>query len=131
MCVYQRLFSFIGEAAAAAKEVADVLVVSAFADVDALFDKIGRTGHHAGALDAWTAQVYRGDTFGNFFEQMGNSTLSRSLSLSPSTPYTPLSHSLLPLHAYTLRFCPLHHSHLHPLSPPLSLLSQVPTSRYC
>ena len=126
MCVYQRLFSFIGEAAAAAKEVADILVVSAFADVDALFDKIGRTGHHAGALDAWTAQVYRGDTFGNFFEQMGNSTLSRSLlsirrSPSPSLSLLPLSHPLrLPSTTHTST-----------LSLLLLFLLQAPTSRYC
>ena len=56
-CVYQRLFSFIGDAAAAAKDAADVLVVSAFADVDGLSEKIGRAGHYASALDAWTAQV--------------------------------------------------------------------------
>lgn len=73
-CVYKRLFNFIGEAAAAAKEVADVLVVSAFADVDGLYDKVARAGHHASAVDAWTAQVYRGSTFGDFFEGMGNST---------------------------------------------------------
>ena len=30
---------------------------SAFADVDGLAFKIGRTGEFAGALDAWTAQV--------------------------------------------------------------------------
>lgn len=73
-CVYKRLFSFIHDAATAAKDVADVLVVSAFADVDGLYDKAERAGQYAEAMDAWTAQVYRGDTFGNFFEQFGNST---------------------------------------------------------
>ena len=105
-----------GDAATAAKSKAEVLVVSAFADVDGLYDKVGRAGHFAKALDAWTAQVsatsphrhvtppprhptatspnsqqnarggslspprdatwqvYRGGTFGNFFEQMGNNT---------------------------------------------------------
>jgi hypothetical protein len=73
-CVYSRLFKFIDDAAAAAKDVADVLVVSAFADVDALYDKVDRAGDFAPNVDAWTAQVYRGDSFGNFFEAMGNST---------------------------------------------------------
>ena len=73
-CVYKRLFGLIGDAAAQAKEVADVLVVSAFADVDGLYDKVARAGHHAEALDAWTAQVYRGSSFGDFFASMGNST---------------------------------------------------------
>jgi len=72
--VYSRLFSFINDAAAAAKKVADVLVVSAFADVDQLFDKVDRAGDKAAALDAWTAQVYRGSTFGDFFTKMGNAT---------------------------------------------------------
>ena len=40
-------------------QVADVLVVSAFADVDALYDKIGRAGDLAEHVDAWTAQVTR------------------------------------------------------------------------
>lgn len=39
-CVYKRLFSFIGDAAAAAKKEAEVLVVSAFADVDGLYEKV-------------------------------------------------------------------------------------------
>ena len=73
-CVYSRLFKFIDDGAKAAHDVADVLVVSAFADVDALYDKVGRAGDLAPSLDAWTAQVYRGDTFGNFFEAMGNNT---------------------------------------------------------
>ena len=74
-CVYKRLFTFIDAAASAAKAAADVLVVSAFADVDALYDKIDRAGDQfAPSLDAWTAQVYRGDTFGDFFETMGNAT---------------------------------------------------------
>jgi hypothetical protein len=73
-CVYTRLFELIDDAARAAKEVADVLVVSAFADVDALYDKIGRAGHVAKHMDAWTAQVYRGKSFGDFFDTMGNAT---------------------------------------------------------
>jgi len=73
-CVYKRLFTFINEAAAAAHEVADVVVVSAFADVDALYDKVGRAGDLAPDLDAWTAQVYRGSTFGDFYEMMGLNT---------------------------------------------------------
>ena len=73
-CVYSRLFKLINDAAEAAKEVADVLVVSAFADVDNLYEKIGRAGDLAPTLDAWTAQVYRGSSFGNFFEAMGNNT---------------------------------------------------------
>ena len=73
-CVYARLFTFINDAAVAAKEVADVLVVSAFADVDALYDKVARAGDLAPELDAWTAQVYRGNTFGDFFQTMGNAT---------------------------------------------------------
>jgi len=73
-CVYKKLFSFINDAAVAAHAVADVLVVSAFADVDGLYDKILRAGDFAMELDAWTAQVYRGSSFGDFFEGMGNST---------------------------------------------------------
>ncbi|KAL1511667.1 hypothetical protein AB1Y20_004957 [Prymnesium parvum] len=73
-CVYSRLFSFINDAAVAAKEVADVLVVSAFADVDGLYDKVARAGQFAQHLDAWTAQVYRGKSFGDFFQAMGNAT---------------------------------------------------------
>ena len=46
-----------GEAAKAAKDRAEVLVVSAFADVDGLYDKVARAGDNAEALDAWTAQV--------------------------------------------------------------------------
>jgi len=72
--VYKYLFQFLNEAALAAHRHADVLVVSAFADVDGLNDKIDRAGHIAAELDAWTAQVYRGDTFGTFFGQMGNAT---------------------------------------------------------
>ena len=56
-CVYKRLFAFIGDAAEKAKAKADVLVVSAFADVDGLYEKVGRAGEFASALDAWTAQV--------------------------------------------------------------------------
>lgn len=73
-CVYKRLFAFINQAAAAAHEVADVVVVSAFADVDALYEKVGRAGDFAPELDAWTAQVYRGSTFGDFYEMMGQNT---------------------------------------------------------
>jgi len=73
-CVYTRLFTLINDAARAAKEVADVLIVSAFADVDALYDKVNRTGDVADLVDAWTAQVYRGISFGDFFSGMGNST---------------------------------------------------------
>ena len=51
---------FIEEATKAAKSVADVLVVSAFADVDSLYDKVARAGHIAPSVDAWTSQVYRG-----------------------------------------------------------------------
>jgi len=54
--------------------VAEVLVISAFADVDGLNDKVDRAGDYAADLDAWTAQVYRGSSFGNFFAQMGNAT---------------------------------------------------------
>ena len=54
--------------------MADVLVVSAFADVDALYDKIHRAGHLAPSVDAWTAQVYRGNSFGTFFLDMSNAT---------------------------------------------------------
>jgi len=73
-CVYKRLFGFINDAAKAAHDVADVLVVSAFADVDGLYDKVGRMGDYASDLDAWTAQVYRGSTFGDFFDAFGNNT---------------------------------------------------------
>ena len=51
-----------------------MLVVSGMADVDALYDKVERLGHFAPSVDAWTAQVYRGSTFGDFFEAMSNST---------------------------------------------------------
>ncbi|KAL3928760.1 MAG: hypothetical protein SGPRY_002254, partial [Prymnesium sp.] len=59
-CVYSRLFQFINEAAAAAKKaspsacraVADVLVVSAFADVDMLSDKMRELWSGESADDA-------------------------------------------------------------------------------
>ena len=73
-CVYSRLFGFIEEATKAAKSVADVLVVSAFADVDSLYDKVARAGHVAPSVDAWTSQVYRGASFGDFFANMTNAT---------------------------------------------------------
>jgi len=73
-CVYTRLFGWLNDAAKAAHEVADVLVISGFADVDNLYEKVGRVGHVAPDVDAWTAQVYRGISFGNFFEAMGNNT---------------------------------------------------------
>ena len=69
-CVYSRLFGFIDDAARAAKAQADVLVVSGMADVDALYDKVDRAGHVVPTIDAWTAQVYRGNTFGDFFDKM-------------------------------------------------------------
>ena len=78
-CVYSRLFSLIDEAARMAKAEADVLVVSAFADVDALYDKVERVGDDAPHLDAWTAQVYRGNTFGDFFEGMGKASSKPTL----------------------------------------------------
>ena len=73
-CVYSRLFSFLDDAARAAHELADVIVVSAFADVDGLYDKVQRAGDFAPNLDTWTAQVYRGNTFGDFFEGMSNAS---------------------------------------------------------
>ena len=39
-----------------------------------LYDKVGRMGDYASDLDAWTAQVYRGSTFGDFFDAFGNNT---------------------------------------------------------
>eukprot|EP00908_Phaeocystis_cordata_P026065 Transcript_8539.p1 GENE.Transcript_8539~~Transcript_8539.p1 ORF type:complete len:620 (+),score=255.77 Transcript_8539:1407-3266(+) len=71
-CVYSRMFKFLDQAAAAAHAEADVIVVSTFADVDALYDKVNRTGFYAPNLDAWSAQVYRGNTFGDFFEGISN-----------------------------------------------------------
>ena len=71
-CVYSRMFKFLDQAAAAAHAEADVIVVSTFADVDALYDKVNRTGGYAPNLDAWSAQVYRGNTFGDFFEGISN-----------------------------------------------------------
>ena len=62
------------QAAEAAKAEADVLIVSAMADVDALYEKVARAGHLAPSLDAWTAQVYRGNTFGDFFGTMSDAT---------------------------------------------------------
>jgi hypothetical protein len=55
---------WLDAAASRAKEVADVLVVSAFADVDNIYDKVERVGEFAPSLDAWAAQIYRGATFG-------------------------------------------------------------------
>ena len=51
-----------------------MLIVSAMADVDALYEKVARAGHLAPSLDAWTAQVYRGNTFGDFFGTMSDAT---------------------------------------------------------
>ena len=73
-CVYKRLYEFLNDCAVAAHEVADVIVVSTFADVDALYDKVERVGAYAPDLDAWSAQVYRGSSFGDFFTGISNST---------------------------------------------------------
>ena len=73
-CVYKRLYEFLNDCAVAAHEVADVIVVSTFADVDALYDKVERVGPYAPDLDAWSAQVYRGSSFGDFFTGISNST---------------------------------------------------------
>ena len=73
-CVYKRLYEFLNDCAVAAHEVADVIVVSTFADVDALYDKVERVGAYAPDLDAWSAQVYRGASFGDFFTGISNST---------------------------------------------------------
>lgn len=73
-CVYSRIMKFLDQAAAAAHAEADVIVVSTFADVDALYDKVERTGGFAPNLDAWSAQVYRGNTFGDFFEGISNAS---------------------------------------------------------
>ena len=73
-CVYARLFSWINDAAVAAKQSADVLVTTGFADVDAIHEKVGRFGHLASDIDAWSAQVYRGASFYGFFEAFGNNT---------------------------------------------------------
>lgn len=73
-CVYKRLYEFLNDCAVAAHEVADVIVTSTFADVDALYDKVERVGAYAPDLDAWAAQVYRGASFGDFFTGISNST---------------------------------------------------------
>lgn len=73
-CVYSRLFSFIDNAAKAAKAEANVLVTSAFADLDHFEDKIKRAGSFASNLDFWSSQVYRGPSFGSYFAQMNGVT---------------------------------------------------------
>jgi hypothetical protein len=74
LCVYKRLYGFLNDCAVAAHELADVIVTSTFADVDALYDKVERMGQFAPDLDAWSAQVYRGASFGDFFTGISNST---------------------------------------------------------
>lgn len=75
-CVYSHLFKFINEAATAAKQHSQVPILSAFADVDQVLDKIQRAGHLVPALDIWAVQLYRGYSFGSWFKKANNASKS-------------------------------------------------------
>ena len=76
-CVYTHLFSFINDAAHAAKNVSSRPITSGFADLDnfvstpyqnPLYDKIPLFEHLLPDMDVWAMQLYRGRSFGSYFE---------------------------------------------------------------
>lgn len=80
-CVYTALFTFINDAATAAKNVTDVLVTSGFADLDSFVstpwpnpaqDKIPQFEHLLPSMDMWAMQLYRGKSFGNYFSSFAS-----------------------------------------------------------
>lgn len=49
-------------------------ILSTFADTDLVLDKIGRAGHLAPSINMWAAQLYRGYSFGPWFEHAANAS---------------------------------------------------------
>lgn len=70
--MYYHLFSFINEAAKAAKVVTTRPIISGLADVDYLVgdngqrDKVSRFEYLIPDVDAWAVQLYRGASFGGY-----------------------------------------------------------------
>lgn len=73
-CVYDKLFRWIEQAAEAAHAGALTPVLSTFADTDLVLDKITRAGHLAPSVNIWAVQLYRGYSFGPWFEQAANAS---------------------------------------------------------
>ena len=73
-CVYDKLFRWIEQAARAAHEQSLMPILSTFADTDLVLDKIGRAGHLAPSINMWAAQLYRGYSFGPWFEHAANAS---------------------------------------------------------
>lgn len=77
-CLYDALFTWLNDAAKAAKEVSAKPVITGFADVDyiigstttaAAVDRLTRSEPMAPDIAAWGMQLYRGNTFSNAFER--------------------------------------------------------------
>lgn len=73
-CVYDKLFRWIEQAAESAHVKALTPVLSTFADVDLVLDKIARAGHLAPSVNMWAVQLYRGSSFGPWFSQAANAS---------------------------------------------------------
>mmetsp|Transcript_32613 Transcript_32613/g.45536 ORF Transcript_32613/g.45536 Transcript_32613/m.45536 type:complete len:636 (+) Transcript_32613:130-2037(+) len=88
-CLYKHLFQWIDRAAELAhKNLGQEnyrLIMSTFADIDNLADRIDRFGHWMPNIDLWAAQIYRGKTFGegkNDFILQVNKTSDKPLAVT-------------------------------------------------
>jgi hypothetical protein len=75
-CVYDKLFRWIEQAAFAAHQKALTPILSTFSDTDLVLDKIQRVGHVCPSVNIWAVQLYRGFSFGPWFEQAQNASNS-------------------------------------------------------
>jgi len=75
-CVYDKLFRFIELAAETAHRYSSVPIMSAFADTDLILDKIDRGGHLCPSINIWALQLYRGYSFGAWFQHAQNASNS-------------------------------------------------------
>eukprot|EP00471_Norrisiella_sphaerica_P001695 CAMPEP_0184486358 /NCGR_PEP_ID=MMETSP0113_2-20130426/7850_1 /TAXON_ID=91329 /ORGANISM="Norrisiella sphaerica, Strain BC52" /LENGTH=589 /DNA_ID=CAMNT_0026868187 /DNA_START=125 /DNA_END=1891 /DNA_ORIENTATION=- len=81
-CLYEKLYTWIDRAAYHAHQnLGDEnyrLIMSTFADIDLLSQKIGMFGKFMPNIDIWAAQIYRGKNFGDgendFLLQVSNSS---------------------------------------------------------